>query len=579
MRAVHSNAMKIQDEDGTSHATAAWRPVTRADGSSHTQHLAATRLQMLFRRKNNPRTRNIEAPTTVPPTAEVVEGENGAKVAPGVKIAKRRIYNHGRLPDEGGVELSEQSHNGHKGGSSTSAGATLRSNLRVFLYGIGFSALIVGAGVTVASVMSATHSGDMQQTQAGAGSVGANSTEGGNSNTPTPTSPAPPTPEYPAAPSAGMRQGLPPPPSTRTPTALTADTPSPTPPPPIQLPPPPKAPSPSLPPPPPIQLTPLPPLRPPPTPPPPHTPPPPQPPPSPPPPQPLPPAPRRTGPLHRRCAPDGSVTREGPPVPFLIWTFPGSGNTCARALTELATGMRTGSVYQDRSLADLMPAELYPVHTVSQCAILSAIKAHQWTQALSRSVCKGRVSTAVMIVRHPIPAIWSEFQRGVSEGSNEHGVGSSLSVLPDNWPGQAIALARAYRVLHSTSRPCNSWGHGQRCSYWMTEYLQPSFGGVPYGDWLRDPYRRATYLYFESITNPSRREEALATALRFAGFNATSERIRCAFAQSDLPSIHRSGQRGLSAREAFSRHPWVEAAVWGEVKEAATALGYARDGY
>mmetsp|Transcript_9009 Transcript_9009/g.15303 ORF Transcript_9009/g.15303 Transcript_9009/m.15303 type:complete len:251 (+) Transcript_9009:157-909(+) len=49
--------MKIQDEDGTSHATAAGRPVTQADDSSRTAHLAATRLQKLFQRKNNPRTR------------------------------------------------------------------------------------------------------------------------------------------------------------------------------------------------------------------------------------------------------------------------------------------------------------------------------------------------------------------------------------------------------------------------------------------------------------------------------------------------------------------------------------------
>lgn len=57
-------------------------------------------------------------------------------------------------------------------------------------------------------------------------------------------------------------------------------------------------------------------------------------------------------------------------IPALIYTFPGSGNTWVRLLVEYATGIYTGSLYNDVSIMTEMPGERYCSYAVS------AIKAH-----------------------------------------------------------------------------------------------------------------------------------------------------------------------------------------------------------
>lgn len=44
-------------------------------------------------------------------------------------------------------------------------------------------------------------------------------------------------------------------------------------------------------------------------------------------------------------------------VPVLLYSFPGSGNTWCRLLIEWSTGIFTGSMYDDKSLINILPGE------------------------------------------------------------------------------------------------------------------------------------------------------------------------------------------------------------------------------
>ena len=55
-------------------------------------------------------------------------------------------------------------------------------------------------------------------------------------------------------------------------------------------------------------------------------------------------------------------------VPVLLYSFPGSGNTWCRLLIEWSIGIFTGSMYDDKSLVNILPGE-------SHCDLkVSAIK-------------------------------------------------------------------------------------------------------------------------------------------------------------------------------------------------------------
>jgi len=48
--------------------------------------------------------------------------------------------------------------------------------------------------------------------------------------------------------------------------------------------------------------------------------------------------------------------------PPVLWSFPGSGNTWVRQMLEQATGLATGSVYNDQSLRSLFRGEMHCAH-------------------------------------------------------------------------------------------------------------------------------------------------------------------------------------------------------------------------
>jgi hypothetical protein len=107
----------------------------------------------------------------------------------------------------------------------------------------------------------------------------------------------------------------------------------------------------------------------------------------------------------------------------MLYTFPGSGNTWGRLLIERATGVYTGSVYNDKTLLDALPGEFTCDWSVS------VVKVHPHTHTFKdlydgtfnsdANKCKRgsvkRFERAVLLIRNPYDSIWSEYQRRVTQ--------------------------------------------------------------------------------------------------------------------------------------------------------------------
>lgn len=106
-------------------------------------------------------------------------------------------------------------------------------------------------------------------------------------------------------------------------------------------------------------------------------------------------------------------------VPPLLYSLPGSGNTWSRLLIEYATGIFSGSIYNDIALKKIFPGEM------SCNTNVSVVKAHPMDYgfqtlfnnskiAVHKCAKQGSIQNfnrMILIVRHPLDAIWSEYLR------------------------------------------------------------------------------------------------------------------------------------------------------------------------
>ena len=274
--------------------------------------------------------------------------------------------------------------------------------------------------------------------------------------------------------------------------------------------------------------------------------------------------------------------------PVLLWSFPGSGNTYVRVLIELATGMQTGSPYHDQSLYSVLPGEALDI-SKPVCGGLAVIKAHAWDGTKQNASCLGAVDRAILLVRHPLAAIWSDYQRQqfAAERMIEGGHNATLARVASDWAVAAADMANQYAMLHGSRqlhppclRPgckCGTVRQYDPCQWYSDQLTRED--AIEYTDWQRDPSKRSTYLRYEDLVDPARREAALRAALRFAGFEVAADRIACAFtAADDVGNVHRASSGGLTATQAFRLlRPTERLAIWKEVSAAATPLGYAID--
>ena len=209
-------------------------------------------------------------------------------------------------------------------------------------------------------------------------------------------------------------------------------------------------------------------------------------------------------------------------LPPIFYSFPGSGNTWGRLLIEFATGIYSGSIYNDKSLFDIMPGE----YTCSWR--VSVIKVHPHTHGYKSGenpfglgqhfksdndkCVKGNVlkfKRAVFLIRDPYDSIWSEFQRRVSK-SHVSGILKS-EFHWEQWYANAGNLAHRYLEM---------WKH--------------------YGDMTQDyGIHNIIFVRYEDLRNISLRVATLRKVVDFLHVPTTDERVSCAFNLSENKGAHR----------------------------------------
>ena len=292
-------------------------------------------------------------------------------------------------------------------------------------------------------------------------------------------------------------------------------------------------------------------------------------------------------------------------VPPVLWSFPGSGNTWVRQLIEVATGVSSGSAYID---AELMKhgfaGERFEVDNASVCARFSAIKAHPTVSDVGRvsvseatgraafpfKLCEGRVARVVLLVRHPLACVWSEFERKANERARhkkQHVARFSEAEWEDGaraqWLKSSLVSARLW---------ARCWEPGRRA----------------YGDWLAHAppadadagaaggaTGNATLITrYEDLASPASRGAALVALARFLRLPLAFP-VKCVFAYTEQrATFHRAAaapsasaaaalQIGPDTRYIDRAAAWSNAslrdAAWALVSAHAEPLGYTRDNW
>lgn len=250
-------------------------------------------------------------------------------------------------------------------------------------------------------------------------------------------------------------------------------------------------------------------------------------------------------------------------LPPMLYTFPGSGNTWGRLLIEHATGVYTGSVYNDASLLQALPGEFTCDWRVS------AVKVHPHTHEFSRlngasggfnsdaNKCKRgnipRFERAVLLIRDPFDSIWSEFQRRVTQ-SHVEGILKSTFNWP-RWQANAANLAHQYLTM------------------WEVHYMG-----------IERAYRPEDVLYirYEDLKDKDRRIHALNQLVTFlklpvstaASIAPEREQLECAFVLADNERAHRSVDVDIEMTKAVAYTAPLACRMWALFGKYAGTHGY-----
>ncbi len=248
-------------------------------------------------------------------------------------------------------------------------------------------------------------------------------------------------------------------------------------------------------------------------------------------------------------------------LPPLLYTFPGSGNTWCRLLIEYATGIYTGSVYNDESLLQALPGEF-------TCNwLVSAVKAHPHTHRASELLsghynsdnnkCKrggvARFEKAILLIRDPFDSIWSEYQRRVSQ-SHVAGI-PKANFNWHRWQANAANLAHAYYDMWQLDHSL------------MERQLQ------------RDGI---IYLKYEDLKNKVTRVATLEKIVKFLNLRSQSslsdkallKRLECAFMLADNRQAHRSIDKSTFMTKDIAYQEEIACRMWNLFKDYAVRHGY-----
>lgn len=248
-----------------------------------------------------------------------------------------------------------------------------------------------------------------------------------------------------------------------------------------------------------------------------------------------------------------------PLQPVVLYSFPGSGNTWTRLLLEYATGIYTGSIYDDSSLLGMLPGE-YTCNT-SQLAIKAHPSIHRLGLLTGRHIegnmrnkCDlGNIThfdRAILIYRNPYHAIWSDFQRAVTN-SHVGGIPRDKFNLKA-WEHTAMYMAGAYKTM------------------WEKDYstIQRTF----------QPSDRL-FVQYEQLRAPASRLGNLKNMVEFLHFPTTESRLNCSFLLAESKDIHRrplAQQQVMSIDDAYSAAASANLTcrMWSVFGDYVSQLGY-----
>eukprot|EP00049_Salpingoeca_infusionum_P019235 m.360986 g.360986 ORF g.360986 m.360986 type:complete len:379 (+) comp19264_c0_seq1:334-1470(+) len=272
---------------------------------------------------------------------------------------------------------------------------------------------------------------------------------------------------------------------------------------------------------------------------------------------------------HFLPSPDASCS-----APPLLWSFPGSGNTFVRLLIEAATSIYTGSVYTDESLANLLPGEadcedrVIAIKLHPNIAPFGGPFSYPQTFLKARVDCpnngrlpKPQFDSAVIVMRHPLNAIWAEYQRFASDGNHTHIISKqALSVKEFNkkalgWARRWVEGVKQFKQLMKAS---------------PTKALLVKFEELTEVDTQYHTLARIVN-FLEDAVRDCVEASHVSTTLRT---EPVYQRVVCAFESPLVTQAKRSKPKGaLTATEAFAYANSL-CMVWSLVAPAATEFGY-----
>ena len=272
-------------------------------------------------------------------------------------------------------------------------------------------------------------------------------------------------------------------------------------------------------------------------------------------------------------------------LPPVLWSLPGSGSTMTRQLIDLAAGVYTGSKYYDRDLARLLPGERLDVRKCcGNCSRLSLIKVHPGVPDDRLNVCAGKIMRAILLVRHPLRAAWSEFQRMAAQAGCFAGGGGDVSPASKT-------------MGHVATIPLSQWTPELRAQWlafhppFLSKWAAVWRPNGAYDDFLVQKIskrgtgnlsRRALVLRFETLheCDTTVRTAALRSVLNFmrVGKSKSQRHIDCAFAALQHDSVRRAMKRPRDERSSVSATlaygGTVGSKAWALVADVATLFGY-----
>ena len=227
--------------------------------------------------------------------------------------------------------------------------------------------------------------------------------------------------------------------------------------------------------------------------------------------------------------------------PFLLWSSPGSGNSLLRVLIEQATGYLSGSVYHsDKTLRQVFAGEKHCGNDVI------VVKMHYNKPPLHCAMVQD-YRNVIALVRHPVKALFAEYQRKVApKSSNKH-------ITP--------VLRSQFNKTHFESSAV------QMATRWASDH-----------HWrYSDPSKNILTLKFEDLINPISGPEQLTGILKFLDV-CNLNFVNCAFQNSDHPLIHRQSiPEQLSITEAISED--LLNVIWDIVGTTARRWDYTKDNW